>query len=273
MNTQRRWSSGKLAHSLAGTAAGLLLFFSAAAHADSVEIWGATVAQKRILEPAASAIKEATGVEIKVLGMNTGKGLLGLAEGKVQLCSVAETLEKAIEAAKKETEESGKTVQIPANLKYYEIMRDVVVPILHKDNPVTRLSWKQLTDINTGKIKNWKEVGGADLPIRVVTELPSDATRSMFSRIVMGGAEYTAEAVEIKTQRDAINEVSKYKGSIGAVSEFFFNQDANNTKKAETENPAAISRPIALVTIGEPSGDVKKLVDYLRSDAAKKNFK
>jgi len=95
----------------------------------------------------------------------------------------------------------------------------------------------------------------------------------MFSRIVMGEAEYSAEAVEIKTQRDAINEVSKYKGSIGAVSEFFFNQDANNTKKAETENPAAISRPVALVTIGEPSGDVKKLVDYLRSDAAKKNFK
>ncbi|GAB4252656.1 substrate-binding domain-containing protein [Deferrisoma sp.] len=234
-----------------------------------LQIWGSTTCQKRFLEPGAKALEKATGVRIKVLGVGTGKGLIGLIQGKCKVSAASEDLDGAIKSAQKAAKKAGKSIEIPDNLVYHELFRDTIVPIVHKDNPIESLTFEQLKAINTGKITNWKELGGPDLPIRVVTSHAGSATRAVFQKIVMNKEPYVDGAVEVKSTRDEINEVSKYKGAIGAVSEGFFLQNPGKAKVVKTD---PISRPLGLITVGEPAPEVQKVIDFFRSDEGKKHF-
>lgn len=141
--------------------------------------------------------------------------------------------------------------------------------IVNKDNPVTSLTKAQLKDLNTGKIKNWKEVGGPDLPVRVVTSHAGSATRAVFQKQMMDGAEYVAGAAEIRTTKEEITEVGKDKGGVGAVSEAFF---AANPGKVRVVKAPEMVRPLALITIGQPKPEVKKMIEYFHSAAGKKQM-
>lgn len=233
-------------------------------HATAAEltIAGSTTVQKRIFEPAAGKIKETTGIDIKFQGTGTGKGMIALAEGKVTVGAASETLDDAVSSAQKAAKEAEKTYNKPANLAFHQLYMDSIVVIINKDNPIGSLSKEQLRDLNTGKVKNWKEVGGPDLPVKVVTSQPGSATRQVFQKQIMGGAEYEADAAEARTTKEEINEVGKNKGAIGAVSEGFFDQGKGNTKKIGAPE---IKRPLGLVTAGSPSADAQKVIDFLKS--------
>lgn len=242
-------------------------FAATAAFAQEVTVAGSTTVQKRILEPGAAGLKAATGIDVKVQGSGTGKGMIALFEGKVPAAAASETLEEAVGSAQKAAKEAEKAITVPGNLQYHEITKDVIVVIVNKDNKIGALSKEQLKDINSGKIKNWKEVGGADLPIKVVTSHAGSATRAVFQKQVMDGAEYVAGATEARTTREEIAEVSRDSGGIGAVSEGFF---AQNPSKAKTVKAPVISRPLGLVTVGEAKPEIKKIVDFFKSAEGKK---
>lgn len=235
--------------------------------AQEVTVAGSTTVQKRILEPGAAGLKAATGIDVKVQGSGTGKGMIALFEGKVPAAAASETLEDAVGSAKKAAKEAEKTISVPGNLQFHEIVKDVIVVIVNKDNKVAALSKDQLKDINSGKVKNWKEVGGADLPIKVVTSHAGSATRAVFQKQVMDGAEYVAGAIEARTTREEIAEVAREAGAIGAVSEGFF---AQNPSKSKTVKAPTISRPLGLVTVGDAKPEVKKIIDFFKSAEGKK---
>lgn len=249
---------------LAGLAANLI---AGSALAAELVISGSTTVQKRVLEPGAARLKEVTGIELKVQGIGTGKGMLALVEGKVPATGASETLQEAIDSAKKSAADSGKTFAAPADLQFHEITQDNVIVIVHKDNPVGTLSKDQLKALHTGSAKNWKDVGGPDLPVKVITSHAGSATRAVFQKQVMGGSDYVAGVTEVRTTREEINEVSKDKGAIGAVSEGFF---AQNKGSAKTIKGPVISRPLGLVTKGEASADVKKVIDFFVKGEGKK---
>jgi phosphate transport system substrate-binding protein len=240
---------------------------STAAFSTQVQIWGSTTCQKRFLEPGAKALKDETGVEVKVVGVGTGKGLIGLIQGKAPASAASNELEDAVKSAQKTAKKSGKKIVIPDNLVFHEIARDIIVPIVHKDNPVSSLTWEQLKDIHTGKTKNWKDVGGSDVPIRVITSHAGSATKAVFQKMVMKKADYVSNAVKVKSTRNEINEVSKYKGAIGAVSEGFFKLNPGKTKIVKADK---IARPLALITMGNPTPEVQKVLDFFGSEKGKK---
>ena len=256
---------------LFSTCAVVLLSFgiATATYAEKIQIWGSTTCQKRFLEPGNTALKSATGVDVKVMGVGTGKGLIALLEGKAAASASSSPLESAIKSAQKSAKKQRKQVVIPDDLQFHEVSKDVIVPIVHRDNPVTALTWQQLKDIHTGKVKNWQEVGGADLPIRVVTSHEGSATRAVFQKQVMKKEPYVGNAVKVRSTRIEINEVSKYKGAIGAVSEGFFKLNPGKAKMIETDT---IARPLALITLGEPSPAMQKVIAFYRSEEAKKYF-
>lgn len=257
-----RFSKTTLALVIAGSM-GMTLSASAA----ELTIAGSTTVQKRIVEPAAAKIKEATGVDIKFQGTGTGKGMIALAEGKVTVGAASETLDDAVSSAQKAAKEAEKPFSKPGNLEFHQLYMDSIVVILNKDNPITSLTKEQLKDLNTGKTKNWKEVGGPDLPVKVVTSHAGSATRQVFQKQIMGGAEYEASAAEVRTTKEEINEVTKNKGAIGAVSEGFYNMDKGGTKQIKAPE---IKRPLALITVGKPSADAQKVIDFLKSKEGQK---
>lgn len=252
------------------TAACCLMFAASLTQAADVEVWGSTTCQKRFLEPGNDALKKATNISVKVNGVGTGKGVIGLIEGKTSVAAASETLEEAIKSAQKAAKEAGIALTVPGNLQFHEITKDSIVPIVHKGNPVSALSWTQLADIHTGKITNWKEVGGPDLPVVVVTSHAGSATRAVFQALVMKKAEYVAKAIEVRTTQAEINEVDKAPGAIGAVSKGFFDQNPKGTKMVKTD---LIERPLALITVGPPTPEVQKIIQFYRSPEGQKQIK
>lgn len=249
---------------------GCFLFLSTiGARAEEVQLWGSTTCQKRFLEPGAAALEKATGVKIKVLGVGTGKGMLALFDGKATVAIASEKLEDAVASAQNEAKKDGKEVKVPEGLQFHEITRDIIVPIVNKDNSVEALTWVQLTDLNTGKVTNWKEVGGPDLPVVVVTSHAGSATKAVFQKMVMNKADYAANAIEVKSTRLEIGEVTKNKGGIGAVSEGFFNLNKDGAKVVKSDK---IDRPLGLITIGAPTPDVQKIIDFFKSPEGQKQI-
>ena len=228
-----------------------------------VEVWGSTTCQKRFLEPAAQGLQKATGIEVIVKGVGTGKGLIALLDGKTSVSAASEDLAGAINSARKVAAQASRDLEISDSLVYHEIMRDRIIPIVHESNPVSQLTWQQLRDLHTGKITNWKEVGGLDMPVQVITSHTGSATKAVFQKIVMDKKDYAFDAIVVDSTRKEIIAVTKNRAAIGAVSAGFLKMYSGNTKPVKTE---PITRPLGLITIGEPQPQVRKMINYLLSD-------
>lgn len=228
-----------------------------------LDVAGSTTVQKRVLEPAKKAIKDATGISFKVRGIGSGGGFKELMSGKVMVSIASSPIGSLL-----------KKNNLKADGTYQEhiIIEDIIVPIVNAKNAVKSLNWDQLAAINTGKVKNWKEVGGADCAIKVVTSHSGSATRKVFQKQVMKGASYVAGVSEVKSTRQEVGRVAKSKCAIGAVSEAFVAQSKNKSKVSVIKTKS-ISRPLSLITKGAPTPEVKKLIEFLRTASAKKHFK
>ncbi len=241
--------------------AAVILILAGNAIAKEVVVAGSTTIQKRVLEPSHDAIKSATGIDLKVRGINSGKGFAELVGGKIVSSVSSSPMDGLLEKA-----------GLPNDGTYQEhvIIEDVIVPIVHNSNPVSELTWQQLSDINTGKVTNWKEVGGPDKKIIVVTSQPTAATRRVFQKKVMKKAPYIKGVREVKSTRQEVSLVGKFKGGIGAVSEGFVKMNAGKVKVIKTEK---ISRPLSFITKGSPNADIQNIIDYLRTPDAKKFYR
>ena len=137
------------------------------------------------------------------------------------------------------------------------------------NNTVDSLTFEQLTKLNTGEVTNWKDVGGPDMPVKVVTSHAGSATKAVFQKKVMKKAAYAADATIVKSTRLELQHVSKDKGATGAVSKKFYSMNPGDTKIVKTDE---ISRPLALITVGEPTAEAQKLIDFFKSPAGQKFF-
>lgn len=241
------------------------------AAAQTVVFSGSTTVQSRILEPLAEDIRRATGVEIKVEGVGSGNGVKRLTAGEVAAAIVSSPLTSIIKA--QNLPDDGTYIQ-------HDLFEDIIVPIVHHQNPVTQLTWEQLSDLYSGKIKSWKEVGGADVKVQVVTSHPESATREVVWELVMGKkVDYARNARIVYATRKEMVMVAEALGAIGAVSEGFVRlyfddaRQAGDPVEIRTVDVKRISRPLAVVTKGPPSPSVAKVLAYLRTDEARARFR
>ncbi|MEG7521772.1 MAG: substrate-binding domain-containing protein [Chromatiales bacterium] len=231
------------------------------AMAADITLSGSTTVQKRVLEPAAEAIQTATGVKVRVRGTSSGKGFKEILDGKAMASIASSPLASLL--SKYNVEDDG-------TYQEHVITRDVIVPIVHPANPVSELTFQQLSDINTGKITNWIDVGGPDMKIVVITSSKGSATRSVFQKFVMMKQPYIKGVREVKSTRKEVALVSKFKGGIGAVSQGFVDANPGKVNMVKT---GKISRPLCVITKGDPDNELGKVIAYLKTDQAKKYFK
>ncbi len=251
---------------------GLLLLFlfvpATSLTAETITLYGSTTCQKRFLEPGKEALAKATGINIEVFGVGSGKGMLALFEGKTTVALSSNILQETIKSAQKVLKKQGKPpIAVPAGLQYHTITEDVIVPIVNTKNTVTDLTWEQLADLHTGKITNWKNVGGPDLPVQVITSHAGSSTKAVFQKMVMKKADYVDNAILVQSTRLEIAKVSIDKGGIGAVSKGFHILNPGRTKIVNSDT---ISRPLGFITIGDPSPQVKQIINFFLSEEGKK---
>ncbi|MGV3570273.1 MAG: substrate-binding domain-containing protein [Ramlibacter sp.] len=243
---------------------------AAPAIAQVLEVSGATTVQRRVLEPGAEPLKAATGIQLKVTGPGTGKGMLALFEGKVSVAAAGEALEDAVASAKAAAAESGKAATVPTNLVYHQVASDNIVVAVHAGNPVRSLSKAQIKDLMTGKVKDWSEVGGPALPVKVYAAAQGQAVRGAVQKGFMDGAEYAPGHVDIRTALEQLRVIAAEPGAIGAMSEPVIKASG---EKLRVVPGASLPRPLGFVTVGAPSPAAAKMIEYFRSPEGQKQIR
>jgi phosphate transport system substrate-binding protein len=246
-----------------------LLAVPARSHADDeVRYSGSSTIGQSILQAAGArrAFEARGGPKFAALDVpGSGKGIDALLAGKANLAGASRPI-KAEEKAK--------------GLVGTVIGFDAVAVFVNVDNPVEKLSKEQLKGIFTGKITNWREVGGKDAPIAVNTEIQGAkrATMEMFNELVMDKAAYGAGFKEIDLPKDQIVEVARNPNGIGTPSLGLLSavsKDLRAKVKAVAVNGVVpthesirsgaylVSRPLNLATMGAPTGAVKAFIDFM----------
>lgn len=160
---------------------------------------------------------------------------------------------------------------------------DGIAVVVNKQNPVSNLSPGQIAKIYDGRIKNWKEVGGNDARITLVTREVTSGTRGAFEELIMEGQLIDDRlclvqnstgnaALTVQNDRNAITYMSlgvlDHFDSLKAVSVGGIAATTGNVKNGTYP----LSRPFLLLTRGEPSGAVKVFMDYVTKDPDARSF-
>ena len=240
-------------------AAAVLGAATSAALADTVKLAGSATVVNAIITPHREKVEKSSGQTLQIVSNATGKGLIELVDRNADIAMISSSLETAIATA----EVAGKKID-PSTLRVHQLRSDDIVFLVNPSNPVSKLTPAQLGEIHTGKIGNWKQVGGKDLPITIYTSTPTGATSAVVKKMVMGGADYPASVKTMVSFARLAEMVPGDEGGIGAVGRSFVKSDA----KAKVLETAKITRPLALVTLGEPSARVKQVIDALTAAAS-----
>jgi phosphate transport system substrate-binding protein len=166
-------------------------------------------------------------------------------------------------------------VELPEEARHLvatEVARDGIAIVVNPQNPVAGLTSQQVRDIFSGAISNWKQVGGDDRPVTVVSREAGSGTRSSFEQI-LGKISLTREAL-IQDSNGTIREtVANDANAVGYLSHGLINDKIKPVKVdgADCTTPEIISgsyklvRPVYLLTLEPPSGPVKQVIDYMLS--------
>ncbi|WP_300809836.1 PstS family phosphate ABC transporter substrate-binding protein [uncultured Desulfovibrio sp.] len=201
-------------------------------------------------------------VHLSISGGGSGNGIKALIEKQ---CDIAMSSRDIQAKEKTAAEKNGVTPQRTA------IAVDAIVPVVHPDNKVGDLTVQQLADIYAGKIRNWKDVGGDDAKIVVISRDTSSGTFESWHELIMKKARVTPAALMQASNGAVSQAVAKNRNAIGYLGLGYLNSTVKglsvNGVKASADTALSRQWPIArelyIFTNGAPAGDAKLFVDYL----------
>ena len=203
---RRRYFVGGIAASVAAIAAYPVWHW--------LQIRRAPVQQNALLVGGASAMYELNvalgkefekryGVQVIVERGGSLQGLLAAKRHAIDIAAMARDLQG---------------VEADAQAHNHLIARDAIAIVVHAKSPVTQLRQELVRDVLTGKIDNWKTLGGPDKPIEVVMRPRESATSRYVSEVVLAGADPALTAHVRKTKSDVLDFIRQNPHAIGCVS-------------------------------------------------------
>ena len=237
-----------------------------AADISTVSVSGSTTVQPLAEKLAEAFMTENTGIRIDVQGGGSSVGVKAAGQGTSD-----------IGMASREIKES-ELAEFP-NLNVVVIARDGIAIVAHPDVTVNDLTVEQVRDIFSGKVTNWKEFGGEDQSIIVVSREEGSGTRGAFEEMVMGEDALITDTAILQPSNGSIRTtISTTPYSIGYLSFGYLDETVNAISingVAPTEPNAAdgsylIVRPLNMLTNGEPAGAVKAFLDFILSEGGQK---
>jgi phosphate transport system substrate-binding protein len=128
------------------------------------------------------------------------------------------------------------------------------------------LKREQIIDIFSGKAKNWKELGGNDLPIQLVVDTSKKTRLGFFENTIMGGKKFAKTLIEATGTEDTIAKIAATPGSVSYAprNEYNLSKAASTVKVIKNDPP--MGRPVTLITKGKPTEEVMKLVNFLMGE-------
>jgi phosphate transport system substrate-binding protein len=214
-------------------------------------------------------MKNNPAASIQVTGGGSGVGITALINGTTDICNSSRPM-KQTEIEKLKARYNTLGVQIPC-------AKDGITIFLNESNKVQELTLKQLSDIYTAKIRNWKELGGNDAEIRLYGRENSSGTYTYFHDEVVK-ADYAASTQTLPGTAAVVNAVKKDVNGIGyggaayavGVKHAKVKKDANSgaylpTAESIGKGEYPITRYLYMYLRNRPTGETKKYIDWILS--------
>jgi len=214
--------------------------------------------------------------KVAVTGGGSGTGIAALIQGTTDIAQASRTIKS------EEIDEAQKNGITP---KEFLVGYDGISVIVNPANPLLSLTLDNLADIFTGKINNWKTVGGNDTIIVLLSREVNSGTHVYFKEHVLnkgdskGTVEFATEALMMPSSQAIADEVANNPNAIGYLGMGYVTEkqkalpiakDTGSEAVAPTmENVMSgtypISRPLFIYTKGEPQGTIKQFMDFVLS--------
>ncbi|MFZ5807281.1 MAG: substrate-binding domain-containing protein [Verrucomicrobiota bacterium] len=242
---------------VAGIVTSLILTLNSTSFSQ-VKLAGSVSLAKEI-EAKKAAIETQAGCKMEIIPSQTGKGMLQMASGEANVAMIGGPVEAAVDAANSEKAGAVQSSELVTAIIKTTNLAFAVNP----SAKVTKLSKDQIVGIFTGKIKNWKEVGGADLPIKPVIAKKNNGWRLTMEYGPLKGMSFASDALVREEPREIPQIVGQMPGGIS-----YFASSMLNDKVVKVETELQVPFEMSLVTKGQPSGDAAKVISAVK-DALK----
>lgn len=167
-----------------------------------------------ITQIAAEKFREKTGISVSIEGSGSGNGIRAVIDGT---CDIGNS-SRAMRPGEIENAETNNV-----EVKEIVVALDMIVPILHPSNPVNNLTVNQLKAIYDGSIRNWKEVGGKDENITIISRDTSSGTYEVWNELILKGSDVAARAQLQASNGSVLSAVAGNPRAIGYVGYGYLN--------------------------------------------------
>lgn len=202
-------------------------------------------------------------VSVQVQGGGSGTGLTQVSEGQANIGNSDVFAEEKLDADKAK------------ELVDHQVAVVAIATVANEAAGVTNLTKQQLVDIFTGKVKNWKDVGGKDQAIVIVNRPSSSGTRATYEKFALGQkVEDLAGSIQEDSSGTVKKLVTETPGAIGYLALSYLDDSLKAIQydgvDASVENVESGKYPVwayeHMYTKGEPDAATKALLDYMLTD-------
>jgi len=220
-------------------------------------------------------MKENKNAAVTIVGGGSGVGITALKD---------ETTDIAMSSRPLKMEERVKFQNKKMELKEVVIANDALAVIVNPKNKVSQLTHQQLGDIFTGKVTNWKQVGGSDMKIVAYARETSSGTYEFFKEHVMDKKNYAATVLNMPATGAIVESIAKTEGAIGYVGLAYETKDVKQLAvsyddgktfvapgvAAAQDGTYPVSRPLYFYYDASKENSVKPFIDYILSETGQK---
>ncbi|MFH1241695.1 MAG: PstS family phosphate ABC transporter substrate-binding protein [Pseudomonadota bacterium] len=242
--------------------AGTLCLSTNAVWAGNIVIKGSTTVLPIAQKVAEAYMKQNPEVKISISGGGSGNGIKALIDGSTDIADSSRFIK-------------GKEVKLALEKGAYPVpfavAYDCIVPVVHPSNSIINITMTQLKEIYMGKIKNWKEIGGPDRPVVVISRDTSSGTYEVWHEKVMKKKRVYPGALLQASNGSVSQAVAKNKNAIGYIGIGYLNEDVKPLMVDRIVGSATttlngiypISRALFMFTPGWPTGDVLNFINFV----------
>ncbi|MFP4476746.1 MAG: phosphate ABC transporter substrate-binding protein [Desulfatibacillaceae bacterium] len=239
-----------------------MLYLVGPAMAEMLQIKGSTTVLPVAQRVAEEYMKENPDVKISISGGGSGNGIKALIDGTTDIANASRFIKD-------------KEVKMAVDNGHYPVpfgvAFDCIIPVVHPSNTVKNLTLAQLKDIYMGKIRNWKEIGGPDRDIVVISRDTSSGTYEVWEKIVLEKERVTPRAL-LQASNGAVHQaVAGNKNAIGYIGFGYLSDKVQGTTvngvegtpKTAKSGAYSISRVLYMFTDGWPEGEAMNFMMYM----------
>jgi phosphate transport system substrate-binding protein len=226
------------------------------AYSNDLVLQGSTTFTTTLVQSYAEAVEAQTGHHLEVIPNHSDQGLLALFEHKANLAMISTTLESELEILRRSNPD------LPfQRLRVFEIVRTRTAFVIHPSNPVRHARLQDIRKILTGEISNWRQLGGPDLPIRVVAVREGGGVLASVESRLLGGAHMSArDVIRVQVGTQIIKVVTQEPGALG-ITQLAIVKSSSGVELV-TDEP--IEQVLSLVSLDDPSPSAIAVIDAFR---------